>query len=295
MMAIPDGSVRDLLRAANAMRADVVSMIARAGSGHPGGSLSCVDILAALYLGGIMNIDASDPSWEGRDLFFLSKGHAAPALYAAFHRLGWVDDDDIASLRTLGAKLQGHPDSNACPGVEVCSGSLGQGLPVAVGTAWALKRKATKESSPERSVYVLVGDGELQEGSNWEALMLGAHHRLDNLTLIVDKNRLELDTAVDSECTLGDLAQKLEAFGWCVFEVDGHDIESLLGTLRSARRVRDARPRAVIAHTVKGRGVSFMEDNVGWHGGAPNAVQTEQALSELAARREAIEGGEVDE
>lgn len=295
MMAIPDGSGRDLLRAANAMRADVVSMIARAGSGHPGGSLSCVDILAALYLGGIMDIDAADPSWEGRDLFFLSKGHAAPALYAAFHRLGWVDDDDIASLRTLGAKLQGHPDSNACPGVEVCSGSLGQGLPVAVGAAWALKRKATKEAAPERSVYALVGDGELQEGSNWEALMLGAHHRLDNLTLIVDKNRLELDTAVDSECTLGDLAQKLEAFGWCVFEVDGHDIESLLGTLRSARRVRDARPRAVIAHTVKGKGVSFMEDNVGWHGGAPNAVQTEQALSELAAQREAIEGGEIDE
>lgn len=257
--------------------------------------MSCVDILAALYFGGIMRIDVDDPNWTERDLFFLSKGHAAPALYAAFHRLGWVDDDDIASLRTLGAKLQGHPDSNLCPGVEVCSGSLGQGLPVAVGTAWALKRKATKESSPERSVYVLVGDGELQEGSNWEALMLGAHHRLDNLTLIVDKNRLELDTAVDSECTLGDLAQKLEAFGWCVFEVDGHDIESLLGTLRSARRVRDARPRAVIAHTVKGRGVSFMEDNVSWHGGAPNAVQTEQALSELAARREAIEGGEVDE
>lgn len=295
MAAVPDCSVHELCLTANSMRADVVSMIAHAGSGHPGGSLSCVDILAALYFGGIMRIDVDDPNWTERDLFFLSKGHAAPALYAAFHRLGWVDDDDIASLRTLGAKLQGHPDSNLCPGVEVCSGSLGQGLPVAVGTAWALKRKATKESSPERSVYVLVGDGELQEGSNWEALMLGAHHRLDNLTLIVDKNRLELDTAVDSECTLGDLAQKLEAFGWCVFEVDGHDIESLLGTLRSARRVRDARPRAVIAHTVKGRGVSFMEDNVGWHGGAPNAVQTEQALSELAARREAIEGGEVDE
>ncbi len=295
MAAVPDCSVHELCLTANSMRADVVSMIAHAGSGHPGGSLSCVDILAALYFGGIMRIDVDDPNWTERDLFFLSKGHAAPALYAAFHRLGWVDDDDIASLRTLGAKLQGHPDSNLCPGVEVCSGSLGQGLPVAVGTAWALKRKATKESSPERSVYVLVGDGELQEGSNWEALMLGAHHRLDNLTLIVDKNRLELDTAVDSECTLGDLAQKLEAFGWCVFEVDGHDIESLLGTLRSARRVRDARPRAVIAHTVKGRGVSFMEDNVSWHGGAPNAVQTEQALSELAARREAIEGGEVDE
>ena len=295
MAAVPDCSVHELCLTANSMRADVVSMIAHAGSGHPGGSLSCVDILAALYFGGIMRIDVDDPNWTERDLFFLSKGHAAPALYAAFHRLGWVDDDDIASLRTLGAKLQGHPDSNLCPGVEVCSGSLGQGLPVAVGTAWALKRKATKESSPERSVYVLVGDGELQEGSNWEALMLGAHHRLDNLTLIVDKNRLELDTAVDSECTLGDLAQKLEAFGWCVFEVDGHDIESLLGTLRSARRVRDARPRAVIAHTVKGRGVSFMEDNVSWHGGAPNAVQTAQALSELAARREAIEGGEVDE
>lgn len=295
MLAIPDGSVRELLRAANAMRTDVVSMIARARSGHPGGSLSCVDILAVLYLGGIMHIDGDDPSWEGRDLFFLSKGHAAPALYAAFHRLGWIDDDDISSLRTLGARLQGHPDSNVCPGVEVCSGSLGQGLPIAVGAAWALKRKAVEEGSPERSVYVLVGDGELQEGSNWEALMLGAHHGLDNLTLIVDKNRLELDTAVDSECALGDLAQKLEAFGWCVFEVDGHDIEDLLGTLGAARQTEDPRPRAVIAHTVKGKGVSFMEDDVSWHGGAPDADQAKCALAELAAERAVLEGGEVDE
>ena len=295
MAAVPDCSVRDLRLAANTMRADVISMIARAGSGHPGGSLSSVDILAALYLGGILRIDADDPDWPERDLFFLSKGHAAPTLYAVLHRLGWIDDEDIATLRTLGGKLQGHPDSNLCPGVEVCSGSLGQGLPVAVGAAWSLKRKATEDQSSNRSVYVLVGDGELQEGSNWEALMLGAHHRLDNLTLIVDQNRLELDTAVDSECTLGDLAQKLEAFGWCVFEVDGHDVESLLGTLRSAQRVRDARPRAVIAHTVKGKGVSFMEDNVSWHGGAPNAEQAEQALAELATERAAIERGEGNE
>ncbi|WP_102372269.1 transketolase [Enorma phocaeensis] len=295
MEAVPDGSVRDLRLAANDMRVDVVSMIARAGSGHPGGSLSCVDILAALYLGGVLRIDVDDPDWSERDLFFLSKGHAAPALYATLHRLGWIDDEDVASLRTLGGKLQGHPDSNACPGVEVCSGSLGQGLPIAVGAAWALKGKATEGRSSERSVYVLVGDGELQEGSNWEALMLGAHHRLDNLTLIVDQNRLELDTAVDSECTLGDLRQKLEAFGWCVFEVDGHDIEGLLGTLRSARRVRDTRPRAIISHTVKGKGVSFMEDNVSWHGGAPNSAQAEQALAELAAEREAMERGEGNE
>lgn len=295
MAAVPDCSVRELCLTANSMRTDVISMIAHAGSGHPGGSLSCVDILAALYFGGIMRIDVNDPSWTERDLFFLSKGHAAPALYAVFHRLGWVGDNDIDSLRTLGGKLQGHPDSNVCPGVEVCSGSLGQGLPVAVGAAWAFKSKAAKGQLSERSVYVLVGDGELQEGSNWEALMLGAHHRLDNLTLIVDWNRLELDTAVDKECALGDLAQKLEAFGWCVFESDGHDIESLLGALRAARRARDARPRAVIAHTIKGKGVSFMEDDVSWHGGAPDAVQTEQALKELAAARRVLEGRGNDE
>lgn len=295
MAAVPDCSVHELCLTANSMRADVVSMIAHAGSGHPGGSLSCVDILAALYFGGIMRIDVDDPNWTERDLFFLSKGHAAPALYAVFHRLGWVGDNDIDSLRTLGGKLQGHPDSNLCPGVEVCSGSLGQGLPVAVGAAGAFKGKAAKGQFPERSVYVLVGDGELQEGSNWEALMLGAHYRLDNLTLIVDKNRLELDTAVDKECALGDLAQKLEAFGWLVFESDGHDIESLLGALRAARRARDVRPRAVIAHTIKGKGVSFMEDDVSWHGGAPDADQARCALAELAAERAVLEGGEVDE
>lgn len=295
MAAVPDCSVRELCLTANSMRTGVISMIAHAGSGHPGGSLSCVDILTALYFGGIMRFDVNDPNWEKRDLFFLSKGHAAPALYAVFHRLGWVDDNDIDSLRTLGGKLQGHPDSNVCPGVEVCSGSLGQGLPVAVGAAWAFKGKAAKGQFPERSVYVLVGDGELQEGSNWEALMLGAHHRLDNLTLIVDWNRLELDTAVETECALGDLAQKLEAFGWCVFESDGHDIENLLGTLRAARRAQDARPRAVIARTIKGKGVSFMEDNVSWHGGAPDAAQAEQALKELAAERKVLEGRGNDE
>ena len=266
----------ELERRANDMRADIVRMIAEAGSGHPGGSLSCADILAALYFGGVLEHDPLNPQWEGRDRFILAKGHAAPALYAVLAQAGYFPREELATLRKLGSRLQGHPDSNQVPGVEVSTGSLGQGLSVAAGAAAGLKL----DGAPQ-TVFALLGDGECQEGQVWEAAMFAAHRKLDNLVAIVDRNGLQIDGRTCDVCDPGDLGAKFAAFGWDVDEVDGHDLDALVAVLGAAKAGRDGRPHAVIARTVKGKGVPFMENEAGWHGKAPNAEQAAEALAAL--------------
>ncbi|RDB70440.1 transketolase [Eggerthella sinensis] len=268
----------ELERRANEMRSDIVSMIAEAGSGHPGGSLSSADILTALYFGGVLEHDPARPGWDERDRFILAKGHAAPALYAVLAQAGYFPREELLTLRKLGTRLQGHPDSNLVPGVEVSTGSLGQGLSVAAGIAAGLKLDGKTQS-----VFALLGDGECQEGQVWEAAMFAAHRGLDNLVAIVDRNCLQIDGNTADVCDPGDLAAKFSAFGWTAVEVDGHDIPALVEALAAAKADRAAKPHALIARTVKGKGVSFMENQAGWHGKAPNAEQTEAALAELAA------------
>ena len=266
----------ELERRANDMRADIVRMIAEAGSGHPGGSLSCADILAALYFGGVLEHDPENPEWEGRDRFILAKGHAAPALDAALAQAGYIPREELATLRKLGSRLQGHPDSNQVPGVEVSTGSLGQGLSIAAGAAAGLRL----DGAPQ-TVFALLGDGECQEGQVWEAAMFAAHRKLDNLVAIVDRNGLQIDGRTCDVCDPGDLGSKFAAFGWDVDEVDGHDLDALVAVLGAAKAGRDGRPHAVIARTVKGKGVPFMENEAGWHGKAPNAEQAAEALAAL--------------
>ena len=266
----------ELERRANDMRADIVRMIAEAGSGHPGGSLSCADILAALYFGGVLEHDPENPEWEGRDRFILAKGHAAPALYAALAQAGYIPREELATLRKLGSRLQGHPDSNQVPGVEVSTGSLGQGLSIAAGAAAGLRL----DGAPQ-TVFALLGDGECQEGQVWEAAMFAAHRKLDNLVAIVDRNGLQIDGRTCDVCDPGDLGSKFAAFGWGVDEVDGHDLDALVAVLGAAKAGSDGRPHAVIARTVKGKGVPFMENEAGWHGRAPNAEQAAEALAAL--------------
>ena len=277
----------ELERRANDMRADIVRMIAEAGSGHPGGSLSCADILAALYFGGVLEHDPLNPQWEGRDRFILAKGHAAPALYAVLAQAGYFPREELATLRKLGSRLQGHPDSNQVPGVEVSTGSLGQGLSVAAGAAAGLKL----DGAPQ-TVFALLGDGECQEGQVWEAAMFAAHRQLDNLVAVVDRNGLQIDGRTCDVCDPGDLGAKFAAFGWDVAEVDGHDLDALVAVLGAAKAGRDGRPHAVIARTVKGKGVPFMENEAGWHGKAPNAEQAAEALAALegGAGKESIRG-----
>ena len=277
----------ELERRANDMRADIVRMIAEAGSGHPGGSLSGADILAALYFGGVLEHDPENPEWEGRDRFILAKGHAAPALYAALAQAGYIPREELATLRKLGSRLQGHPDSNQVPGVEVSTGSLGQGLSIAAGAAAGLRL----DGAPQ-TVFALLGDGECQEGQVWEAAMFAAHRKLDNLVAIVDRNGLQIDGRTCDVCDPGDLGAKFAAFGWDVDEVDGHDLDALVAVLGAAKAGRDGRPHAVIARTVKGKGVPFMENEAGWHGKAPNAEQAAEALAALegGAGKESIRG-----
>lgn len=263
---------------ANEMRIDIVRMIAEAGSGHPGGSLSCVDILCALYFGGVLEHDAQQPGNPQRDRFILAKGHAAPALYAVLAHAGYFPQEELLTLRKLGSRLQGHPDSSLVPGVEVSTGSLGQGLSVAAGMAAGLK---LNDSS--NTVFAVLGDGECQEGQVWEAAMFAAHQQLDNLVAIVDRNCLQIDGDTADVCDPGDVAAKFQAFGWDAHEVDGHDIPALIEALTNAKTCKNKKPHALIARTIKGKGVSFMENQAGWHGKAPNAEQTEAALADLAA------------
>lgn len=272
---------KDLESRASEMREDIISMISKAGSGHPGGSLSCADILCALYLGGVMDLSAADAHAPERDRFILSKGHAAPALYAVLAQAGFLAREELSTLRAFGSRLQGHPDMRLLDGVEASTGSLGQGLSIACGLALGLRLDGIGST-----VFTLLGDGECQEGQVWEAAMFAAHQGLDSVVAIVDHNGLQIDGKVVDVCNPESIAQKFEAFGWDVREVNGHDIPALVRVLKEAKADRSGKPKLVVAATVKGKGVSFMEDEAGWHGKAPNADETAQALDEIRAARE---------
>lgn len=256
------------------MRRMIIEMLAEAGSGHPGGSLSATDIVASLFFHE-MNVDADAPKMADRDRFVLCKGHAAPALYSALALKGFFPKEDIFTLRKLGSHLQGHPDMKKLPGVDVSTGSLGQGLSMASGMALAGKL----DHAPYR-VYAVLGDGELEEGQVWEAAMFAAHYQLDNLCAFVDNNGLQIDGNIDDVMSPNPIADKWRAFGWNVIEIDGHDIQEIFMALDKAKTVK-GQPTMIVAHTVKGKGVSFMENQAGWHGAAPKPEEKERALAEL--------------
>ena len=272
---------------ANRMRRDIIEMLGAAGSGHPGGSLSATDIMATLFYSGLFGMDPADPENPERDRFILSKGHAAPALYALLVQLGYIPHDEITTLRQVDSRLQGHPDRHACPGVEVCTGSLGQGLSVGSGIALGFKLDAKRDGSEPRRVFVLLGDGEMQEGENWEAAMFAGNQELDNLVAIVDLNNLQIDGHVTDVNNIEPVADKFRAFGWEAIAADGHDIASVRAALEAAVAV-SGKPAVIVAKTIKGKGVSFMEDQVSWHGNAPSPEQTEVALAEIDAAYEAL-------
>jgi len=268
-------SDEDLTSVFKRMRRDIVTMIGKAGSGHPGGSLSAVEIVVTLFWK-ILRHKPSDPAWPDRDRFILSKGHAAPVLYAALAECGYFPKAELNTLRQIDSHLQGHADRTSTPGVEMSSGSLGQGLSFAVGAALA----GRLDNAPWR-VYALLSDGECDEGQTWEASMSAAMFKVDNLTAIVDNNGIQLSGFNKDIMDLYPLPQKWWSFGWHVIEVDGHDLNQLLDAINIARQVK-GQPTVIIAHTIKGNGVSFMENNVDFHGKAPNAEQLEKALKELA-------------
>ena len=274
-------SLEELKDIATQIRCDIIEMTTAAGSGHPGGSLSATDILTALYFGGIICHDPKNPNWPGRDRFVLSKGHVAPVLYAALARAGYFEVSELATLRKFGSRLQGHPDRLKLPGVEVSAGSLGQGLSVSSGLAYALRADAAATGRQPNHVFTLLGDGECQEGQVWEAAMFAGNQGLSNLVAIIDRNGLQIDGATAEINDLRDLGQKFECFGWRRFEVDGHDLSALMGLFTAILADPTDRPTCVIAHTVKGKGVSFMENQAAWHGVAPNAEQCAAALAEL--------------
>ncbi len=265
----------ELERLCRTVRGDIVTMVHRAGSGHPGGSLSAVELMVGLYFGGQLSVDPQNPEWEGRDRFILSKGHVAPVLYSILARKGFFPVEELWTLRQLGSPLQGHPHWKCVPGLDCSSGSLGQGLSIANGLAIGFRKQ-----NMDNRVYCLLGDGELQEGQVWEAVMTAAQHKLDNLCAMVDYNHVQLDGTVEEIKALGDLCAKWHDFGWNVIELDGHDIGAVIRAYEMARAFR-GKPTVLIANTVKGKGVSFMENNCDWHGAAPNAQQLEAALEEI--------------
>ena len=263
----------DLSKVCLQMRRDIINMTANAGSGHPGGSLSCVELMASVFFHH-MRVDPKNPKWEDRDRFVLSKGHAAPCYYAVLAAKGFISRDEYANFRQLHSILQGHPDAKKIPGVDASTGSLGQGVSIAVGMALG-----AKHLGKDTKVYALAGDGESQEGQIWEACMAAAHYKLDNLTVIFDNNGLQIDGTNDQVMSLGSYAEKLKAFGFEVFELsDGHDLDAIEKALSAPV---SGKPKAILAHTIKGKGVSFMENQVGWHGKAPSEEQRAQALAEL--------------
>ena len=267
---------RALEKQANLIRQTIIEEVFRAGSGHPGGSLSAADILTVLFFE-VMNIDPKDPEKEDRDKFVLSKGHAAPALYAALAHRGYFPVEDTYELRKIGGDFQGHPNRDMVPGVEMSTGSLGQGISAAVGMALA----ARLDKRGQR-IFALLGDGEIQEGIVWEAVMSAGHYHLDNLIAVVDWNGLQIDGKNNEVMTITPIAEKFKAFGWETVICDGHSIPSLLEAFEKATGKDDSdKPVAIIAKTHKGQGVSFMTDQVGWHGKAPDREQYEQAMKEL--------------
>ena len=267
-------SVDELKQMAAVIRCDIIEMICTAGAGHPGGSLSATDIVTALYFR-LMRIDPANPRWADRDRFILSKGHACPVWYAALAERGFFDKSHLGTLRRMGSILQGHPDMNKVPGIDMTAGSLGQGLSVGIGMALAGRLQKL-----DYHVWVVIGDGESQEGSVWEAAMSGAKWKLDNLTAILDRNNLQNDAFVDELMPIEPIADKWRAFGWNVVEIDGHDMSAIVTALEGAKTHKSA-PTMVIAHTIKGKGVSYMENVCEWHGRAPCREDADKALDEI--------------
>ena len=257
------------------LRADIIRMITEAGSGHPGGSLSAIDILVCLYFAHLQH-RPQEPEWPGRDRFILSKGHGVPAVYAVLAKAGYFSRDLLLTLRKLESPLQGHPDRVRLPGIEASTGSLGQGLSIALGMALAFKM-----SGASNQVYCMLGDGEIQAGQIWEALMAAPHLGVDNLTVILDYNLGQIDGPTNEIMNLEPVTDKLRAFNWHVTEMDGHDHEQILATLRACNETT-GRPSFIVANTIKGKGVSFMEHVIDWHGKAPSQEEAEQALAEIA-------------
>ena len=265
----------DLKSLTKQMRVDIIRMIEAAGNGHPGGSLSIIDIIAVLYWK-FLKHDPKQPAWEGRDRFILSKGHACPALYSVMAHRGYFPVADLMSLRKLGSPLQGHPDRLRLPGIEFSTGSLGQGLSVGVGMACAAKM-----DKKDWKTVVVLGDGEMQEGQCWEAFMSAPKFKLDNLIAIVDFNNGQIDGPVNEVMNLEPLADKLKTFNWEVQAIDGHDLAAVEKALAKAWAANDGKPQCIVAKTIKGKGVSFMENNIAWHGNAPKKEDADKAVKEI--------------
>ncbi|UCD21755.1 MAG: transketolase [Chloroflexota bacterium] len=277
--SIPQGnrfnlSTVELKETAKKLRRDVVNMITTAGSGHPGGSLSAADIVTALYFK-ILHHNPANPQWPDRDRFILSKGHAAPILYAALAETGYFPVAELSTLRRLDSRLQGHADSNFTPGVEMSAGSLGMGLSFAIGVALAARL-----DSKNYRTYVLISDGECEEGQTWEAALSASHFKIDNLTTIVDYNGIQLSGRTCDIMNLEPFIQKWQSFGWHTIDIDGHDLNQILSACQEAEKMK-SKPSVIIARTIKGKGVSFMENNVAFHGKAPTREEAERALMEL--------------
>ena len=268
-------NVEELKTKVKEIRRDIIAMLAEAGSGHPGGSLSAAEIVTALYFS-VLHLDSKNPHWEERDRFVLSKGHACPLLYAVLAERGYFPKEELMSLRKIGSRLQGHPKIDSPPGIEISSGSLGQGL--SVGNGMAMAAKLDKK---DYHVYVLMGDGEMEEGQIWEAAMSSAHYKLDNLCAILDLNGLQIDGTTKEIMDLSPVKEKWQAFRWHTIEINGHNFKEILAAFAEAKKIKE-RPTIIIAHTIKGKGVSFMENEVDFHGISLTKEQTQEALKELA-------------
>jgi transketolase len=269
-------TITQLQQKANDIREDIIRMLEAAGSGHSAGPLGLADIFSALYFN-IMNFDPKNPEWEDRDVFFLSNGHTIPVQYAAMAEAGYFDKEELLTLRKLGSRLQGHPERERLPGLENTSGPLGSGLSQAAGYAYSLQYL---DNSKHRFVYVVMGDGELDEGNVWEAAMFAGKYKLSQLIAVIDRNNIQIDGSTEDIMPLEDLRCKWESFGWHVLEIDGHNIESVIDAASMARAITN-RPSVIIAHTIPGKGVDFMEYDYKWHGVAPNSEQAKAALTKL--------------
>ena len=267
-------SVVELEELARKCRVEIVKMVHRAQAGHPGGSLSEIDLISALYAN-YMRINPDEPNWDDRDRFILSKGHASPGMYAILAEMGFISKEDLKTYRVLGGVCQGHVDMKWCPGVDFSAGSLGMGLSFGMGCSIAARLEGS-----ERNIFVMLGDGEIQEGSVWEAAMAAKHHELGNLKVILDRNRIQNDDFCESQMRMFDIPAKWRSFGWEVMEIDGHNTEDIVRGLDFLVNTND-NPAILIAHTIKGKGVSYMEDNPAFHGAAPNDEQFKIAMEEL--------------
>ncbi|MCR4944005.1 MAG: transketolase [Clostridium sp.] len=268
----------ELIQISKQIRTDIVEMLTEAGSGHPGGSLSAADVMTTLFFNEL-NIDPQNPKDENRDRFVLSKGHAAPVLYSVLARRGFFNPEELKTLRKFGSKLQGHPNMNDVPGIDMSTGSLGQGVSAAVGMALA-----GKLDNKDYRVYSVLGDGELEEGQVWEAAMSAAHYKLNNLTIFIDFNGLQIDGNITEVMNPSPIDKKFEAFGWNVLVIDGHNYDEILDAIEKAKECK-LKPTAIVCKTIKGKGVSFMENEASWHGAAPSLEQCEIAVKELGGER----------